>query len=431
LRNIELPFQDKKNIEQTLFFELEDLLITPVDEQIIEYLITNRTAGSSHLLIAGIEKKKLGNCLEDLKSAGYVPDTVTLRILAYAKQIHETIKTTDDFLVLDAELHSLTLAICHQGEIVLIRKLSYPDQMVVDSPFYFENSSLIVRDFQGATNCLTEICSKVKHSINYFNLQSGLHIQVDKIFITGCLSQSDFYRNIIAREYQAEIIHVDLQKLADVSLTAGSSGQYLATVYDHALALALSGFRKKQPINFLKEEFAGKGFLLQSKRYAAVTALLVFLMLGFLTGYYLNESSKLQGKYDQYTAEMNTLFKATFPETTRIVDPLNQMRVNFREVQKNTNSAPIITGEKRVLDILADISSRIPDTLSIHITQLTVDKETVRLKGTTDTFNNVNAIQKFLRNSPKYEEVDIVSATADKEKSKIRFEIRLKNREML
>lgn len=431
LRNIEMPFQDRKNIEQTLFFELEDLLVTPVDEQIIEYIITRVDEGVSHLLVAGIEKHHLGQCLDGLKTGGYVPEVASLRTIEYARQIIEYNETEEDFLVLDAELHSFNLAICHQGEVVLVRKISYHDQMVVDSPFQYEDSALTVRDFQGAKHCLTEICSSVEHSISYFKQKSGLHIQPHKIFITGRLSQSDFFRNIVAREFPFEIINSDLQKAANMFISSEVTDDCQAAFYDHAVALALSGFKKRGKVNFLKGEFAGKGFVVRARKILVLVAALVFVLAGGVASSFMVESNRLQKRYDQYLQEMVSLYRESFPNDSKIYDPLKQMTINMLELQKNSGSAPVFTEEKRTLDILADISQRIPASLSIHVGQLTIDRESVRLKGTTDTFNNVNVIQKFLRNSPRYDDVDIVSAAAEKEGDKIRFEIRLKIREML
>lgn len=78
-----------------------------------------------------------------------------------------------------------------------------------------------------------------------------------------------------------------------------------------------------------------------------------------------------------------------------------------------------------MLEILADISGRIPKDLSLHVSRLVIDQESVQIKGTTDAYNNVDVIKNKLAASTRYVEVKIVSATADKKKGSIRFEIRL------
>ena len=77
--------------------------------------------------------------------------------------------------------------------------------------------------------------------------------------------------------------------------------------------------------------------------------------------------------------------------------------------------------------LLADVSSRIPATLALRVSRLSIDREAVLIKGTTDTFNSVETIKSLLSASPRYKSVQIVSATADKEKKTgaIRFEVQL------
>ncbi len=430
LRNISLPFHDRKNIDQTLFFELEDLLITPVEEQVIEYLITSEDEKNSHLLVAGVDKAKLGSYLQSLQTAGCIPKSVTLRTIAYAQQIIECETSGDDFLVLDTGLHSLTLAICQQNKIVLVRNLPYPDQMVTDNPVYRDNTLVEGNEFICGEECIIEICQRVKYSINSFNLESGFHIQPKKIFVAGVLSHSDIFNDIVFAKFDKEVVRSDLHKLANVSRARTFSGKYQKHRYENALGLALGGFQKIENVNFLQGEFANKDSFFQSRQVVTTGVCLLFLFLAGFIGYFYMENRSLQKQSDQYSTRMKAIYKEAFPDSLRIEDPLKQMRIQLNSIQKNSETTPVIAGEKRVLGILTDISSRIPSSLSIHITRVVIDKETVRFKGTTDTFNNVNVIQKFLRKSVIYEEVDIVSATADKGKSKIRFEIRLKLREM-
>ena len=84
-------------------------------------------------------------------------------------------------------------------------------------------------------------------------------------------------------------------------------------------------------------------------------------------------------------------------------------------------------GKKQVLGLLADISARIPATVALRVSRLAIDRESVLIKGTTDTFNSVEIIKSSLSGSAKFKSVQIVSATADKEKKNgaIRFEVQL------
>jgi len=103
------------------------------------------------------------------------------------------------------------------------------------------------------------------------------------------------------------------------------------------------------------------------------------------------------------------------------------MQARIKSAQGPASPLPLLYGDKRVLGLLADISARIPATVALRVGRLAIDRESVTLKGTTATFNAVEIIKSGLAASPKFKAVQIVSATADKEKKDgaIRFEVQL------
>jgi general secretion pathway protein L len=125
--------------------------------------------------------------------------------------------------------------------------------------------------------------------------------------------------------------------------------------------------------------------------------------------------------------EMAAIFKKTFPGVTKVSEPFTEMQARVKSAQGPASPAPLLYGNKRVLGLLADISARIPATVTLRVSRLSIDRESVSLKGTTDTFNSVETIKSSLAASSKFKSVQIVSATADKEKKNgaIRFEVQL------
>ena len=79
------------------------------------------------------------------------------------------------------------------------------------------------------------------------------------------------------------------------------------------------------------------------------------------------------------------------------------------------------------MPLLADISRRIPASVAVKVGRLSIDRETIVIKGTTDHFNDVEMIKTALANSPRLKAVHIVSATADtgKKEGVVRFELQM------
>jgi general secretion pathway protein L len=59
------------------------------------------------------------------------------------------------------------------------------------------------------------------------------------------------------------------------------------------------------------------------------------------------------------------------------------------------------------LEILNEISNRVPADLEIQVDRMVVDQEGVQIRGKTDTFNTVDSIKKGLESSDMYRDVII------------------------
>ncbi|NOQ46480.1 MAG: hypothetical protein GQ559_07385 [Desulfobulbaceae bacterium] len=417
LRNLNLPFSDKKKIAQILPLELEDQLIVPVDQLVIEYGLAVDTGIGSQVIVTGVEKSRLRQHLKVLKEQHLDPHIVTLGILTLATQLIGRKGYGNSFLLLYIQLHSFSMAICHKGKIVFLRSRPCPEEMFTNQPFSPGEDT--------ASTCITSFCQIVLRSIDYFNLEGGAKVRPERIILTGPVAQRHGFGEMIRQELDLEVMTCNLSEVAAVTMTSEVRGQWLPGFHDRALALALTGGGRKPLVNFRKDEFAPPRSLVRSKRQMLAAATAVALLICGSLGYLFVDFQKCNNRYEALGKEMRTIFLQSFPDVTRVVDPFVQMQAKLREVEAPTVTMPLFSMDKRILGILADISSRIPASLTIHVSRLVIDQQAVQVKGTTDAFNNVDSIKNLLAKSPEYTDVDIVSATADKEKGMVRFEIRL------
>jgi len=425
LRSLSVPFTEKKKIDQVLPFELEDQLLTPVDDQIIEYVLTKVSGNTSHLLVAGLEKSELRVYLEYLQHNDLNPETISLRIVSLAEQYLEKKTSPADILFLVADLHSINMLVVHHGQIVFVRHLPYPERMFIRASFSFKNGIPSIDHHDEMMEGVASLCEDIKRSIGYFGLDSGLSVSPERIVLVGFMANENDFQHKIQAEFGLDVVVYDVQQDSGVILRKTACEKWSPAYYNHALAIALRGGRKKQLINFRKHEFAPEKLLFASQPQFIATAVLLVLLIGAGLLYLGLDYRALKTRYDEIGGEMQAIFKETFPDRTKIKDPLVEMKASIRNIQAPSISTPVFSGDKRVLNILADISERVPTDIEIHVSRLVIDQESVRVKGTTDTFNNVNIIQSNLRKSPMYEDVDIVSASADKGSNQIRFELRM------
>jgi general secretion pathway protein L len=431
LRNLVLPFKNEKKIQQILPLELEEHLLSPVDEQIIATLVAGQDDAGTYLLTAALEKNTLRELLETFQSRNLDPDVVCPSSFCLANRLRSQGDCGRNFLLLYGDMGSMTMVICHEGEILFMRRLSYPEQVFTDVIFTLEleEGRVRVADRDAADKAVSGLCGVVQHSIDYFCFTRRLEIHPDHVILAGPMQLAEGFQEKIEHGLALPSKICDLAQAGLVGLDSSLRGSWQPAVYDRALTLAFQGGSRNAPLDFRKDEFVSKRFLLGSRRQTLWLALAAGLVFVLLSGYLFFDYRSLKSRHDSLAGEMTQVFKTSFPEVSRIVDPLVQMRSKLQEAQAPTVSMPLFTSEKRVLAILADISSRIPASLSMHVSRLVIDQDSVRIKGTTDAFNNVNTIKKLLAGSARFAEVNIVSATKTKEKNVIRFEIRLLLRE--
>ncbi|MBW1912772.1 MAG: PilN domain-containing protein [Deltaproteobacteria bacterium] len=101
------------------------------------------------------------------------------------------------------------------------------------------------------------------------------------------------------------------------------------------------------------------------------------------------------------------------------------MKSKIKASEQSAILLPGIKSEQSVLDLLKDISQRVPKSLDVLITSMVVDRESVRISGKTDTFNTVDSLKNGLKPSEYFSTVTISSANLDRTGKQVQFEMKL------
>jgi len=123
--------------------------------------------------------------------------------------------------------------------------------------------------------------------------------------------------------------------------------------------------------------------------------------------------------------QVTDVFTSTFPNVTKIVDPLHQMRTKMQEARKST----LLSGETdrnvRTIDILYNISKFIPKEIDVDFTRMVIGLDSVNISGNTDTFNSVDGIKSRLEQIEFFKKIVISSANIDKTDNRVRFKLKI------
>src|SRR5512139_936470 len=124
-RTFYLPFRDRKRLDQTVPFELENQVPFGLDEVVVDYHVLRREGAGTLVLAALVQRKDLEQHLALLSGAGLDPKVVDLAPLATLNVLsllgNELPK---NFVYIDGNLHRTIVALYRDGELTGLRTLT-------------------------------------------------------------------------------------------------------------------------------------------------------------------------------------------------------------------------------------------------------------------------------------------------------------------
>ena len=415
-RNLRMPFRDKKKIRQTFVFELETMVPFPVEDVLADSIIVERS-DQSEILAASVKQAYISEYLTQLQTFAVDPEVLDIRGVPTVAYLLSQEGIPDEGLFLDIGLKRSTMILHLNRRIALVRTF----------PF---NGSAIVRHSgaQAAEQiefCLKSFCTEVQNTIHAFGCQAAKPVRPERIFVTGSGSLYPDTDNLLNRFLELPVERVDLARHPGIHMDENIARGWNPALMDNALALAVREARQGLGFNFRKDRFeVTKQYSVYKKeiRKAAAFLIVVLCLLAFNLGV---DYHFLDKRYTSLDQQITEVFKQTLPDVKRIVDPVHQLQAKLNEIKKSALSLPGLSTNRNVLDLLRDISLRVPESADVHMTRIVVDPNAVLIKGETDTFNTVDSIKKGLEPSDHFRAVTISSANLDRSGDRVQFEIKL------
>jgi general secretion pathway protein L len=426
LRNVTMPFTDLKKIRQTLAFELETMMASPVEEQLNDFIVLDQTTTESSLLAGSVKRSYLAEHLTNFEPFGVEPEIFDIRNAPLVNQFLAQKDTPDNGLYLYLGSRKSTVILFQNRKIALIRQLSYDGHGLKNvAAQAAKREKLEGFDFERYEAGLVSLCRTVNLTLQGFRAETGRNERPEILYVTGPGTLMSQTVDVLNRSFDLPVSVSDLKKSANIQISDHLASLWNASLMDNGLALALRDARKGKNFNFRQEEFQIKTQFVKLKKeliHASVFLVIIGILLVVNLGIDYVDLKKRTAALD---SRIKDTFSQTFPEVKTIVEPLHQMKTKIDELKKSSGSAPGFNSNMNVLDLLSDISARVSKSLKIKVERMVVDQEGIQIKGTTDTFNTVDSIKKGLEDSSLYHDVVIASANLDRSGNEVRFEIKM------
>ena len=426
-RNLGMPFSDLRKIRQTIGFELETVAAFSVDEQLIDFIDIDRTGSQTNIIAASVNRVYIGDHLAHFNSLGVEPEVLDIRNVPLVNQIMRQPESPGNGLLLYLGSRICSILLFLDKKIVLLRHLSFSGKDLEDVALLAaKREKTDLSDTSQYEAGLVSLCRSINLTLMGFKIETGKKLPPEKVFITGPGALVSTTEEIIGKELDLPVSNLNLRENTDnIQLADHLTALYNPALMDNALALALREGKKTKGFNFRREEFQVKTQFVKIKKeliHAGIYLGIILMLLAVNFGVDYRDLKKRNAILD---GQIKEIFTQTFPEVTKVVEPIHQMKTKIDELKNASGAAPGINMHSTSLEIINDISSRIPGDLKIQVDRMVVAQDGVQIRGTTDTFNTVDSIKKGLESSDMYHDVIIASANLDQSGKGVRFEIKM------
>ncbi|MFP4039403.1 MAG: type II secretion system protein GspL [Desulfosudaceae bacterium] len=415
-RTVHLPFAERKKIDKVIPFELAPLLPYSVSEMMIDFCVAGEPAsekGQATVLAGAVPRSRLREYLADLTGLGLDPDIVVPRGFTVAAVMA---KNNSSALVVSSDGDRIFLACIDNYRVQFVRNASLP------------------RD---SDRLPERLGAQLHHTMLACQEANGIDFSPRVVYLAGPAEISRQARDALEKQLGLPVRTIDMrhqwQELRSATLMGTLAGTTIddqpsgqpGQVDDSALGLVLLRLTRSPELNFRKGEFSVSGKWRQYRDVLTKTGLLAFLVLALGLSGYFYDLYRLRQQITTLDSRVINVFKECCPDTTRIVDPLPQLRSELKQLKEKSGMPEEVARSVYTIDILNDISRLIPPGTDVVVTRLVAGPQEVMVTGHTDAFNAVDTIKNRLGESPRFVTVEISSASMNKKDGRVHFKLRV------
>jgi Tfp pilus assembly PilM family ATPase/Tfp pilus assembly protein PilN len=391
---------------------LKDHFPIPAEDIVAQVCSVLRFAGSKDsALVAATSSGQLRELLRLLGEGKIRPARVDTPITAaHAAVVTNHPESANGIaLVLYADESTLSLAVTHDGKILLVRNIP-----MLPSPD--ENLELLAGQMAEVVGPEIEITWK--------RLFEAVPDASLRVFLVASHKMSGWLGSSLQQRLSGQVIAVD--PFANVVRAADVQTDFCLCV---AEGLALRTLRADEAgrINFLLPYHARtQPQRWMRKELTTCAGLAAAVAAVWVVGLFLQLSS-LESNYARLTRQAIELFRQTVPEEKTIVDPAAQLRQKLDAARQD---AELFTGFRpdgsSPLDVLQALSQRTPVRGSLKLQDVLITGDSVRIMGSCNSFTTFSEWQQSLATLPGFTVEDAPRTTKDAaESGRVQFTISL------
>jgi general secretion pathway protein L len=427
-RRLSFPFRDRRRIAAAVPFEIEGLVPFELDEFCIDWEIVSRERSQADVIATLAPRSEVALLLQTLSDAGIEPRILEAEGLVLAN-LFSLFQLEGTRLLADLGHRKTTLCLVIQGRPVATRTLPLAGQAL--------------------TQALAKQQGLSEGEAERYKLETGVF--ADGLDAGG--SEAHALLDRLARELVRTLGSLDavlagsgVERIEEITLLGGTArlhrlpeyleqrtGLPVATlgppaepvrasllsggdplIFAPALALALRGTGlARTRMNFRQQEFARRvDFRRLSNEMRSTSVLLaVVVVLALASGIMrMSVQNQQAGRVEE---QVEALYREAFPDQPVPENMLTAMRNGVRDARDRADLLGVYAGNLSALDLLTELSARVPPELPILFEELNIDRQMVRVRGHAESFENVDRLRAELSGFEPFSQIRVSEIQTD------------------
>jgi general secretion pathway protein L len=403
-RNLTLPFKDPRKIKLVVPAEAERNLTFPLKDAVLAHVVAEQSSPSQTQILAfAIHRKNLAEWTERLDGAGVAESTLAIDSLGAVNAfLHET-EATGAAALVDIGASKTSIEIVHGTRLVYSRSIGVAGDACTHAiatalkiePAEAEDLKRRLSDDDPpprrdeAKKAMVEVYRRLIRELKV-TLMSARNtwpdLDIEQVLVCGGSARLPGLVQTITDGVDVPTTVLGARSLDPL----GAQTQHASFV--QAFGLALTGARQSTvDVDLLGRP---RNILRYHRREIALSAVILTVLLcwGFLST--RRELASLKSELENANVEI-TRSLSEIGKLTR--NPVELASIDARASQLQKMMTALSEDVTSRLTLLNDIAKAIPERLDVVLINLSIERGTVELEGTTDSFETLQKLEESLK----------------------------------
>jgi Tfp pilus assembly protein PilN len=217
-----------------------------------------------------------------------------------------------------------------------------------------------------------------------------------------------------------------LDTLTLAAVPVALRGKQAAFATPLGLALRQAGDASPFGIDLRRGEFAYHREREALWRGLSRAALLAVVAIVLMVVSFLLDARQLEARRDAVRGEIRAIFTAALPAVRTIVNEKAQLQTEIAALDKQRRLyGGLAPSAPRAIDCLRALTAAVPKDVRLDVEEVSLDGETLRLRGSTTTYEGVEAVKRGLAGRAEFRNVEAKDVRASVDGQRVDFRLSL------